>query len=246
MYKQSLRVHLIDTLGFDNAIRTNRDILEELASWLSATYDENIRMSGMIYLHRISDVRIQGSARRNLIMFQKLCGPGCLPNIILATTFWDITDAGLGAARERSLIEKEDFWGFMHSHGSAVLRHSGSRVSAMAVLEWALRNRRRLTLQIQREINIEGCYLDETEAGRELMGDISKKRQRLELDLRKLKEDYEEARKNRDLEFAQELDSEKRHLQEMLQEPSSDHLRLDLTSLKQLFTGVTGAEGSGK
>jgi hypothetical protein len=142
-------------------------------------------------------------------MLQKLCGPDCLPNIILATTFWDIINAGAGAARARDLIQNEDFWGFMHSHGSAVMRHSGSRESAMAILEWALRNRRRLTLQTQREINIEGLYLDETEAGRELMGNISRERQ----SLRELRE-YKEAMKMPCQKLAQVLAEEERDLQQ--------------------------------
>lgn len=242
MFNETLRVHLIDTPGFDDTIRTDRDVLEQVASWLSATYDINVRMSGIVYLHRISDTRIQGSARRNLIMFRKLCGPGCLPNIILATTFWDITNPGVGAERERELIQVENFWGFMHSRGSAVLRHSGSRESAMAILEWALRNRRRLTLQIQREINIEGLYLDETEAGRELIGDILRERQQLERELRQLKESYKEAVEMGDQDFAQALDDEGRHLQQKLEQSSLNDRRLDLASLRQLFTRTIEAE----
>jgi hypothetical protein len=137
MYKERFRVHLIDTPGLDDIGRTDTDVLRDLGFWLSATYKMDIRLSGMIYLHRISDVRINIAPRRNLRMFRKLCGLDCLPNIILATTFWDIVEPRVGAEHEKRLIE--DFWGYMHSHGSAILRHSGSRQSAMAILEWSLR-----------------------------------------------------------------------------------------------------------
>ena len=193
MYKESLRVHLIDTPGFDASIRTDVDVLRDVASWFSDTYERGIRLSGIIYLHRISDVRMGGLARRNLVLFLKLCGPSCLPNVILATTFWDITEPSIAAQRERQLIENEVIWGFMHSHGSTILRHSGSRQSAMAILERSLRNRCRMTLQIQREINIEGLYLNETEAGRQLNEDISREQQRLEQQIEELRERMEES-----------------------------------------------------
>jgi hypothetical protein len=197
MYEERLRVHLIDTLGFDNTHRSDGEVLWKVASWLSATYEKNIQLGGIIYLHRISDARIEGSARRNLVMFQKLCGPDCFPNIILATTFWDIVEPGTGAARERELIEREEFLGFMHSRGSIVLRHSGTRQSAMAILERSLRSRRPLTLQIQRERNIEQLSLVETEAGRQVNEDISKAKKEYERELKELQEEMENALKKR-------------------------------------------------
>lgn len=160
MYSERLRVHLIDTPGFDDTYRIERVILEQVASFLSATYDDDVRMSGIIYLHRIVDVRMLGSAVRNLRIFRKLCELDCLPNLFLATTFWDVTDPIEGARRGRELIPERDFWGFMHSKGRAVMRHSRSRESAMTILEWTLRKRRRSTLQIQREMNVEGLELD--------------------------------------------------------------------------------------
>lgn len=195
MYEERLRVHLIDIPGFDDTYRSDVEVSREVAFWLSATYEKNIQLSGIIYLHRISDARIGGSARRNLVMFQKLCGPGYLPNIILATTFWDIIEPGIGAARERELVEREDFWSFMHSRGSAVLRHSGSRQLAMAILERPLRSRRPLTLQIQREINIEGLSLVETEAGRQVNEDLSRAKKEHGRELKDLREAMEDALK---------------------------------------------------
>jgi hypothetical protein len=67
-------------------------------------------------------------------------------------------------------------------------------------VEWALRNRRRLKLQIQREINIEGLHLHETEAGQELMGIQSRRRIMLEQELRELEAESEETVKMGDQE----------------------------------------------
>ncbi|KAH8656486.1 hypothetical protein BGZ60DRAFT_384980, partial [Tricladium varicosporioides] len=197
IYKERLRIHLIEFPGFDNTYKSDTEVLHHIASWLTATYQENIQLNGIIYLHRIDDARIGGSADRSLAMLQKLCGPRCFPNIILVTTFWSFTEPDIGAARERDLVEREDFWGFgfMQSRGSAVLRHLGSRQSAMAILERSLRSRRPLTLQIQREINIEGLTLVETEAGQQVDEDLKRQKENYERELKKLREAMEDAPK---------------------------------------------------
>ena len=56
------KVHLIDTPGFDDTTRSDVDILMEVAFFLATTYNNEIKMDGIIYLHRIMDVRMRGSA----------------------------------------------------------------------------------------------------------------------------------------------------------------------------------------
>jgi hypothetical protein len=69
------------------------------------------KTKGIIYLHRISDVRMQASAKKNLFMFKKLCGDDALKNVILATTMWDRMTEADGTARELELTSTPDFWG---------------------------------------------------------------------------------------------------------------------------------------
>ena len=121
---QDATIYLIDTPGFDDTNRSDSEVLREIASWLTASYAAKVRLSGIIYLHRISDVRMQGSAKRNLFMFKKLCGPDSLGNVILATTMWDRVSEAEGLARETELTSTDDFWGWMVSQGSKVYRHS--------------------------------------------------------------------------------------------------------------------------
>lgn len=114
MYKDKktnvdIMVHLIDTPGFDDTNRGDADVLKDIATWLSATYKEKTLLSGVLYLHRIIDPRMAGSAKRNLLMFMQLCGPRCFENIVLTTTMWSQVPADIGEARERELVET--FWG---------------------------------------------------------------------------------------------------------------------------------------
>ena len=81
---------LIDTPGFDDTNRTDTDTLQALATWLVANKATNIKLSGLIYLHRITDERIGHSAKRNLTMMQNLVGDTNLKNVILVSTRWEL------------------------------------------------------------------------------------------------------------------------------------------------------------
>lgn len=70
-------------------------------------------------------MRMQGSAKKNLFMFKKLCGNDALKNVLLATTMWDRVGDVEGSARESELISTPDFWGWMVGRGSRVYRHTG-------------------------------------------------------------------------------------------------------------------------
>jgi ankyrin repeat protein len=78
----------VDTPGFDDTYRSDTDVLREIAAWLTDSYSNQVKLKGIIYLYRIMDERMQGSAKRNLFMFKKLCGPKPLNNVNLATTTW--------------------------------------------------------------------------------------------------------------------------------------------------------------
>ncbi|KAL2833776.1 hypothetical protein BDW59DRAFT_156578 [Aspergillus cavernicola] len=93
-------------------------VLREIAGWLGASYQSKILLHGIIYLHWITDIRMQVSARKNLILFRQLCGQEALKNIILATTMWDKVAAEEGARREKELIDTPEFWGWMLGKGS--------------------------------------------------------------------------------------------------------------------------------
>lgn len=79
-----------------------------------------------------------------------------------------------------------EVWNSLYGGDSAVLRHSGNRQSAIAILEQSLRNRRLLTLQIQKETVINGLTLGNTEAGQLVNDDISTAKLEHEQDLEDL------------------------------------------------------------
>lgn len=131
-WHQAVRIWLIDTPGFDDTERSDSDILKDVAFWLASVYTKEARPAGIIYLHRISDVRLDGQALKNLRMFKQLCGQNSLNSVILATTQWSSADGvriseRVGRGRGMELIDTEDFWGGMIEKGSEVMRDDGAR-----------------------------------------------------------------------------------------------------------------------
>ncbi|KAK0742638.1 P-loop containing nucleoside triphosphate hydrolase protein [Schizothecium vesticola] len=101
------RVVLIDTPGFNDTTRTDTSILSEIAGWLA----EDVKLAGIVYLHRIQDNRVSGSAAKNIDLFRELCGTESLGSVVLATTMWDALPLEKAAAREAELKGKKEFWG---------------------------------------------------------------------------------------------------------------------------------------
>lgn len=115
IYKHTRRVFLVDTPGFDDSERGETQILKDIALFLSQIYKRKILLTGIIYLHRITDRRMSGSSIRNLDMFKALCGEDAYKHVVLATTMWEQVDLKIGEQRENELKSKPDYWGYMIS-----------------------------------------------------------------------------------------------------------------------------------
>jgi hypothetical protein len=111
---------LIDTPSFDDSYRSNDEIVESILDWLEKSYRARKLLSGIIYLHRISDVKMQGSSLENLRMFRKLCGFEAMKHVLLVTTFWDRVTNAQGKQRVQELSSNNDFWGRMIQSGSKI------------------------------------------------------------------------------------------------------------------------------
>ena len=204
------KVVFIDTPGFDDSTRTDSEILMEISKLLSMQ-QEGLVLRGIIYLHRISDVRMGGSSVKTLNIFKKICGKDALTNVLLVTTRWNEVEETLGASREQEL--REDFWSYMLSHGSTMARFRGDRDSAF-VLAAQLVSQRSIVLDLQKELIEQGKPLSETTAGSFVKDDIVEQKAQNERELKELidlrqtlKDDdrFGKRRVQRDLEKQKEL-----------------------------------------
>lgn len=106
-------VYLIDKPGFDDTKKIDTEALSEIALLLGDPYRNKILLSGIIYAHRITDIRMQGSAKKNLLMFRQLCGQDALNKVVLVTTMWDKVSNDEGVKRETELPDTPEFWGLL-------------------------------------------------------------------------------------------------------------------------------------
>lgn len=208
-HKCGKTIHLIDTPGFNDTHRTDGDILHELAYWLLKCYTHDIRLSGVVYLHSITDNRIQGSSLRALNIFKGLVGEENYHGVVLATTMWDkLDDDDYDGARERQkeLVTQLNFWGDMRQGRSQVKALTAGRTSVEEILNHIAVENKRLSLRIQRQMaEPENCHIHETDAGKVLYKKLYEERSNMEQKIDELKKQLGEAVKNHDAKSAREL-----------------------------------------
>ncbi|KAL2818458.1 WD40-repeat-containing domain protein [Aspergillus cavernicola] len=202
------KLYLIDTPGFDDTNRSDAEVLRELAGWLTTTYSQNVRLTGIIYFHRISNVRMTGSARRNIFTFRKLCGDSALPNVVLATSMWDDVPHDVATKREKELVEKPEWWGYMINKGSRTFRHDNTRKSAVNLVKEFLQVAEpTVVLSLQEEMVDDCKTLEQTSAGVQLNQILAIERARFQSQLEALQKDFKEAFRLRDEEATREMEN---------------------------------------
>jgi len=157
----------VDTPGFDHSHKTETDVLKMVADWLKATYEKDILLSGLVYCHRISNTQMAATPIRHLRTFEKLCGKDALQNVILVTTMWDEVDEITGNQEEEKM--KTRYWNKMLEHKSTTGRFTGSRESALQLVQPLIdAANKRTSLLLQQEMVDMKQRLSATSAGRYL------------------------------------------------------------------------------
>lgn len=216
------KVLLIDTPGFDDTKRSDTEILTEISKVLATQYKLGVTLKGIIYLHRITDPRFQGSSAKTLKIFSKICGDTSLRNVFLCTTRWDQVEEHDGASRENRL--REHFWAYMISKGSTMMRSYGDRESAVAMVSQLLGSAS-IVLDIQRELVDEGRSLDETSAGVEVNGNLTALVAQSKNDLAEIQRLQQELRDS-DFAMRRKLEEDQRKEQARLRQAEVDQVRL--------------------
>ena len=158
---------IVDTPGFNDTYKSDSEILKEITSFLTAQYQIGIPLKGIIYLHRITDNRMEGSARRHLEMFQALVGEEALSNVVLLTTMWDkLADEVEGLDRDQELRER--WWNLMEDKGSTIDRFDGSRSMAEAKVILLI-EKDPVVLEVQKELRHSKKRLEDTAAAKVIL-----------------------------------------------------------------------------
>ncbi|KAJ3917550.1 P-loop containing nucleoside triphosphate hydrolase protein [Lentinula edodes] len=197
-------VTLIDVPGFDDTNKSDADILKMIADFLASEYKAGRRLSGIMYLHRISDVRMGGASKRNFAMFEKLCGQDAFSNVAIVTTRWDQEEEAVAKARLEELKTKPQLYKPILDGGGAIFRHERTRESANAILSHLVA-KTATSLLIQREMVEESKGISETAAGKELQQEILRQVEKHQQEMDEL---LEELKNNRETSEFEELEAE--------------------------------------
>ncbi|KAK4159912.1 P-loop containing nucleoside triphosphate hydrolase protein [Cladorrhinum sp. PSN259] len=186
-------VYVVDTPGFDDTDRSDAEVLDDITRFLAAQYESGVKLRGIIFLHRITDVRMQGSALTHFHIFEELCGEEALGNVILLTTRWDELDH-IDTGRRRQQELRDEYWDSMIEHGSYVRKfHPASPDLAEALILRLLR-RQDVVLQVQKDVMVQGKPLEATSVGRFVVERLEKRLESLAREIDKLEGDADMAK----------------------------------------------------
>ncbi|TCD68117.1 hypothetical protein EIP91_011482 [Steccherinum ochraceum] len=211
------RMRLVDTPGFDDTTKSDTEILRMIADHLAADYRQDKKLSGIIYMHRISDLRMSGVSKRNFSMYRNLCGEKTLRNVVIVTNMWGEIDPSVGAAREQELATDDILFKPVLDKGAIMLRHLNTVESAHAILQRFVDNHPE-ALAIQREVVDESRNLDATAAGLELQEEmrreIEEAQRRQAEELRRVQEAMAAAARAHELRQAEEIANARKAMEE--------------------------------
>ncbi|KAF9533553.1 P-loop containing nucleoside triphosphate hydrolase protein [Crepidotus variabilis] len=167
--ESSIDIILVDTPGFDDTHNSDTVTLSVIADWMERKYRKRNTLSGILYLHRITDNRMAGTPLRNLRMFGKLCGgeKEVGNKIMFVTTNWDrLRDQSRGASRDAEL---QQYWQPMVDRGARCSQFRNTKKSACQIISDLLQSKfSERGLLLQEEMVDRELSLNETEAAQTL------------------------------------------------------------------------------
>lgn len=155
-------------------------------------------LAGIIYLHRISDVRVGGVTKRNFSVFRKLCGESTLKNAAVVTNMWtpNASDAirEIEEGRETELATKPAFFKHALDNGARMARHYNTTQSAHAIIRQFFAHQPQ-PLLVQRELVDEKKCLVTTDAGSHMKEEFVALSERHQREIEEMKRQQHEQEK---------------------------------------------------
>ncbi|KAK4164301.1 hypothetical protein QBC43DRAFT_353200 [Cladorrhinum sp. PSN259] len=191
---------LVDTIGTNDAERDEGYILSELIKWLSLAAEEEVYLSGIIYLYNVMKPRVTDSDTHELRKFKKLCGSSAFKSrIALATTFWSVacqTEVTKKMALNTEQQFEQWFWSDIEADERIPVQRvrSDGHEDAARIIELMTKktvNVKVEMLQVQEEL-IDGKTILETEVGKLVKEVKEVAREKNEKKLNELKKEAEE------------------------------------------------------
>lgn len=216
-------------------------MFKEIAYFLARVHTSGAHLAGILYLHRITDNRVTGSAARSFNLTRKMCGTQAARFATLVTTMWDRVprEGSLydkAVERDNELARTDGYWGSMLGMGSRAHRWMGTRTSGLSILSgllWQYDSQGPAFLKLQQELVNEKRDIDETEAGKELAKYHGVRWQGFQREITELRASIERELNNRRSQAVALLRTQKKDLESKLKnaEGAEQDLREGLDTL---------------
>lgn len=167
-------VVLIDTPGFDDNLRSDVEILEDIAKWLSKQgYTKQQPLDGLILLHPITQDFDSNLERRRTRILEKILGKDAYKRVVVATTMW-------GCIVNESEVEKDlrfrweepgGVWEDFRQGGATLTKHQNNRGSAERIIRSIIDRSDKagkVGFLLQEELGGKSLRFTETSLGKEL------------------------------------------------------------------------------
>ena len=152
-------------------------------------------------------------------MFRELCGDTTLRNVVLVTNMWSEVTKDIGDAREKELSSK--YFRPVLAKGAQIIRHHDTAESAQGIVRMIMKNHL-VVLQIQRELVDEEKEIVDTAAGEAINQELNDRINWHQAELKKVREDMEQAVEERDERTIRELEEERKKLQGQMDKIKKD------------------------
>ncbi|KAG9122323.1 hypothetical protein FRC07_001358 [Ceratobasidium sp. 392] len=177
---------LYDIPGLDGFMFTNMPIFKAQC-WQKIT--------GIVYLHRITDNGKSDASVQSFELFTKICGLSNMRNVVIMTNMWSYPENPEENRQGERL--KTGFFSKALKEGAQIVKRAGPGYRSAQAVVILLRNRQPVDLQLQIELE-HGSSLYETGAGSLIEKDLFARLQRQRLEKGERERELRDAREDRD------------------------------------------------
>jgi len=189
-------VTLIDTPGFDDTDLSEVEILKLISGFLAEHYSRGAILHGLLFFHRISDIRVGSVSRRSFSLFRNLCGDA-MRNVAFVTTMWDKVTLAEGEAREIELGNDPRFFRPTLDQGAFMIRHDNTIESARDIIRRIFSNHP-IPLDIQIDLVEKKRTLFTTNVGRVFADEVDQSAEWFVKKIKKVTQYMDETIRQRD------------------------------------------------
>ncbi|CAE6472296.1 unnamed protein product, partial [Rhizoctonia solani] len=223
-------VVLFDTPGFDDTEISDTDILKRITAFLTSSYESGHTLTGVIYLHRISDIRVGGISRRTFQILRGLCGQDTLSNVLIVTNMWSDPPTAKEIHNEKQLRENPKFFQPAIAAGARMVRRPQKDSNSAHDIIRMLLDKPPVVMKIQRQIVDERTGFYATDAAMVLGEELAQMEQRHLQEIEEVKEELRLAKEQNNTQAQSEL-------REFLEQAIAESTRLskEIQSLREGF-----------